>query len=111
MSPVPADRRPQLDPLPQRPNREGSASRPLPADTEVFVRALDNSESSLEFGPPLVAPLSPAANADVADDRVTAEDETSLELIPVGLSIPTPSHESKLPTNEVWDDTGWQSEQ
>jgi hypothetical protein len=83
----------------------------LPADTEFFVRALDNSESSLEFGPPLVAPLSPSANPDVADDPVTAKDETSLELIPIGLSIPTPSHESTLPTNEVWDDTGWQSEQ
>jgi len=74
------------------------------------VQTLDNSEPSLEFGPPLVAPLSPAANADVADAPAAAVDETALELIPVGLAIPTPSHERKLPTNEVWDDTGWQSE-
>jgi hypothetical protein len=63
----------------------------LPADAEVFVRVLDNSESSLEFGPPLVAPLSPSANPDVADAPA--------------------AQEHKLPTNEVWDDTGWRSEQ
>jgi hypothetical protein len=114
VSPVPADRRPQLDPLPQLPNREGSASRPMPADTEVFVRAIDNLDdtaSSLDVGPPLVAPLSPTADAEVADAPTASVDETSFELIPVGLPIPTPSHESKIPTNEVWDDTGWRSEQ
>ncbi len=110
-SPVPADRRPQLDPVSPRPINEGSASRLLPPDTEVFVQTLDDSDTSLEFGPPLVAPLSQSADAYVADDQVTSDDETSLELIPVGLSIATQSYESKLPTDEVWDDTGWQSEQ
>lgn len=110
-SPVPADRRPQLDPVPPRAIREGSASRLFPPDTEVFVQTLDDSDTMLEFGPPLVAPLSQVADASVADDQATSGDETSLELIPVSLSIATPSYESKLPTDEVWDDTGWRTEQ
>lgn len=109
-SPVPADRRPELNPPPQQPAREGSASRLFPPGTEVFVHALDDSDTSLELGPPLVAPNSQPVNTEVADDREPSSGE-SFELIPVGLLIAVPSYETKLPTDEVWDDTGWKSEQ
>ena len=123
-SPVPADRRPQLNPLPLRSNDEGSAARLLSPSTEVFVRTLDGADTSLELVPPRVAPGSRNADADASDDlqhvpqlldghpddRVAAMRETSLELLPVSWSMPTPRDDRKLPTNEVWDDTGWQSE-
>lgn len=124
MSPAPADGRPQLDPIPQRSGGGGSASRVLPPDTEVFVRTLDSADALLELTPPLVAPGLPGARTDINDDfrdapellevnPVPAEsaDAKSLALLPVSWSIPAPSYDRKLPTNKVWDDTGWRSEQ
>jgi len=110
-SPVPADRRPRLDPPPQRPSSQGAASpRSLP-DAEIFVRALDGPDASLEFGPPLIAPGLRGADADVAEDHAASVGEMSLELLPVNWSVPAATYDRTLPTNEVWDDTGWQSEQ
>ncbi|MEO8498723.1 MAG: hypothetical protein ABI614_26980, partial [Planctomycetota bacterium] len=116
-SPVPADRRPQLDPTPQRTSREGSASRPQRTDAEVFVATLVDVEETLELTPPLVGTDSYSPHADVADDRATMADEISYELLPMKTPIPVASFESELPTNsgiptdEVWDDSGWRSEQ
>ncbi|HUG68233.1 MAG TPA: hypothetical protein VMM76_10805 [Pirellulaceae bacterium] len=124
ISPAPADRRPQLDPIPQRSGGGGSASRVLPPDTEVFVRTLEGSDALLELTPPLLAPGLPGARTDINDDfqdapellevnPVPAESAgaKSLALLPVSWSIPAPSYDRKLPTNKVWDDTGWRSEQ
>jgi hypothetical protein len=45
------------------------------------------------------------------DDQAEPAREKSLELLPVIWAIATPSSDRKLATNEVWDDTGWRSEQ
>ncbi|MDA1051321.1 MAG: hypothetical protein O3C40_12695 [Planctomycetota bacterium] len=114
--PAPADRRPQLDPVQPRTSGDGSASRLSPLDTEIFVRTFVDSDTSLELVPPQVNSGVPDTNADISDDlehvprpldakpdETTASlREASPELIPVGWSIPT---------NDIWDDTGWRSEQ
>lgn len=124
-SPAPADRRPELSPIPPRSGGENSASRVVPLDTEVFVRTLDTSEILLELTPPLVAPGVYDVDAELNDEHrevielpepTSAEQPAAirskaLELLPVSWSTPSASEAGKLPTNEVWDDTGWRSEQ
>jgi hypothetical protein len=97
----------------------------VPLDSEVFVRTLDSSETLLELTPPLVAPDEYDTDAELDDEHrevielpepISAEQPASirsnvLELLPVSWSTPSASDAGKLPTNEVWDDTGWRSEQ
>ncbi|MBI2480424.1 MAG: hypothetical protein HYV60_17855 [Planctomycetia bacterium] len=124
-SPVPADQRPRLDPPSQRPGGGDSALRVLPLETEVLVRTLVSPDGQLELTAPLVAPVSPDADTDSNDDlqhvpalldidsglQAASTPEKSQELHPISWSLPAPAHNHKLPTNEVWDDTGWRSEQ
>ena len=122
---VPADRRPQLDPLPSQSGGQNSASRMTPQKAEIFVRTLDDSESFLELTPPLVAPRHQASEPDASDGmqhvpelldvdinaKTALGHESTLDLVPVSWASPAPSAVRKLPTDEVWDDTGWRSEQ
>ncbi|MEX0818761.1 MAG: hypothetical protein WD070_04180 [Pirellulaceae bacterium] len=46
-----------------------------------------------------------------SDDQAAAVGGATLDLVPVSWSTPTAPHDRQLPTDEIWDDTGWRSEQ
>ncbi len=123
--PAPADRRPELSPIPARSSGGNSALRVVPLDTEIFVRTLDDADIFLELTPPLIAPGTHDADLDSHEtlqsepelletppsDSKPAASKQVLELLPVSWSQRTVSEAQKLPIDEVWDDTGWHSEQ
>lgn len=120
--PVPADRRPELDPDRLQNNGSGSASRLLRPQSEVFVRTLDRSDASPALVPPLVDPNTTDATAaetrgikrvpqllDGADRNRSASSAAAPGMLrPVSWMRPNPIR--SIPTDVVWDDTGWKSE-
>ncbi|MBC8351089.1 MAG: hypothetical protein H8E66_03830 [Planctomycetes bacterium] len=122
-SPTPADSAPQLDPRDIRSGGEGADAWLSPPDTEVFVRTIDRSDTSLELVPPLVTPAAIDPNTDGSEElpdvpplldqrsdaKMASAAMSSRELLPVSWSTPNQSQDTKIPTDEVWDDTGWQS--
>lgn len=122
---VPADRRPQLTPPPVRSNAEGSASRLISPDRAVFVHTLDAADDSLQLTPPLLTSGDSDEAIDQDDglkrvpelidalpgDHSASIIDPSLGLVPVSWTTPSTPEDSQLPTDVVWDDTGWRSEQ
>lgn len=120
-SPVPADRRPQLDPNSSPANRGGEAKSSKDIG-EVFVRTLESQDSMVELVPPQIS--TDSGNDAPAKQQIrsipqllpesniksAAMDGTPTKLVSISWNVPATRVRREIPTDIVWDDSGWQSE-
>jgi hypothetical protein len=129
---VPADHPPRLGPRPTLPNLETSASRLLTPTLndapvhETFVHTTDSAEPTLELIAPQLSPSPQSSKGDDLDrvpqvpqlldtnidDHTAAIGNSHGQLVPVAWSETAASqHNITPPATNIWDDTGWQSDQ
>ncbi len=122
-SPVPADRRPQLDPNNAGINRGGEAFV-SPTTDEIFVSTVESQEAAVELVAPQLTPSVHEAPAPTADQSrqvpallsepnlKTAETGSSQsQLVPISWNMPAKPLPRTIPTDRVWDDSGWKGAQ